>query len=127
MTKTINETQLRKIISESIKNILLTEADRHRPGYYAEYAKKTGKKDRHKPGYYKKYNQLHPERLERGYTKGYVDGKYSNGPEVKRGGIYFDSLGRPRSIDPFNNPTFTDAIDMHELMWHDDDWCEDVD
>lgn len=40
-------------------------ADRHKPGYYAEYAKRTGKKDRHRKGYYKEYNMKHPERLER--------------------------------------------------------------
>ena len=37
--------------------------DRHRPGYFKEYAKRTGRKDRHRPGYYKEYNKKHPERI----------------------------------------------------------------
>ena len=40
-------------------------ADRHRKGYYADYAKRTGRKDRHSKGYYRKYNLEHPERLAR--------------------------------------------------------------
>lgn len=39
--------------------------DRHKKGYYAEYAKRTGRKDRHRKGYYREYNIKHPERLER--------------------------------------------------------------
>lgn len=39
--------------------------DRHKKGYYAEYAKRTGRKDRHRRGYYREYNIKHPERLER--------------------------------------------------------------
>lgn len=39
--------------------------DRHSEGYYAAYAKRTGRKDRHRKGYYKEYNKKHPERLER--------------------------------------------------------------
>lgn len=39
--------------------------DRHRKGYYEDYAKRTGKKDRHRKGYYKDYNKKHPERLAR--------------------------------------------------------------
>jgi hypothetical protein len=39
--------------------------DRHRPGYYKEYAKRTGRKDRHRPGYYREYNLKHPERIAR--------------------------------------------------------------
>ena len=39
--------------------------DRHRPGYYSDYANRTGRKDRHRPGYYKEYNRSHPERLAR--------------------------------------------------------------
>ena len=37
--------------------------DRHRPGYYKEYAKRTGRKDRHRKGYYREYNLKHPERI----------------------------------------------------------------
>lgn len=29
--------------------------DRHRPGYYKDYAKRTGRKDRHRKGYYDDY------------------------------------------------------------------------
>lgn len=68
MKNTVTINQLKEMISESIKNALM-EADRHRPGYYAEYAKKRKEQgkpvDRHKPGYYKKYNAAHPERLQR--------------------------------------------------------------
>lgn len=53
--------------------------DRHRPGYYKEYAKRTGRKDRHRKGYYHDYNAAHPERLERGFTKGYANGNFSEG------------------------------------------------
>ena len=31
--------------------------DRHREGYYKEYAERTGKKDRHSTDYYKKYRE----------------------------------------------------------------------
>ena len=31
--------------------------DRHREGYYKEYAERTGKKDRHSADYYKKYRE----------------------------------------------------------------------
>lgn len=119
-------------------------ADRHRPGYYDEYRKKKKEAekpdelhnpehmkkkkkksgDRHKPGYYHKYNQEHPERLERGFTKGYIDGKVSNGPKLKvNGNIWFDKLGRPHSYDPYN-PTLSDLLDAKEQEWHDDDWEE---
>lgn len=51
------------------------EMDRHRKGYYAEYAKRTGRKDRHRRGYYRDYNKAHPERLERvGVTVRSLDG-----------------------------------------------------
>ena len=105
--------------------------DRHREGYYKEYAERTGKKDRHSADYYKKYrerkklekkaassstavssdnsssdtssisntetekkakankkdkrayyreyNRKHPERLNRGFTKGCVNGNVSEG------------------------------------------------
>lgn len=162
MKSTITANQLKEMIFESIKKALM-ESDRHRPGYYAEYAKKRKERgesadrhrpgyyaeyarkkkedeepselpnlthikkksnDRHKPGYYHKYNQEHPERLERGFTKGYIDGKVSNGPEIKQNGnIWYDELGRPHSND-FFNPTMTDMIDDRMSDWHDDDWEE---
>ena len=89
-----------------------------------EATKKIVEADRHKPGYYSKYNAEHPERLERGFTKGYIDGKVSNGPEVKQNGnIWYDELGRPHSND-FYNPTMTDMLDDKMSQWHDDDWVE---
>ena len=96
-------------------------ADRHRPGYYKEYnakRKAAGKStDRHRKHYYRDYNKAHPERLNRGFTKGYIDGCVNNGP-----------IERELSYDPFLDPqSFSELIDAHEAIWHDDDWCEDVD
>jgi hypothetical protein len=84
------------------------------------------KGDRHKKGYYHKYNKEHPERLERGFTKGYIGGKVSNGVKEKENTtIRYDELGRAHSRD-FYNPTLTDMINQREYgTWHDDDWCED--
>ena len=137
------ENELISSISKSLKTIL-NEEDRHRPGYYKEYwAKKKAEKEAKKENnqdvssnqkkvkkdrreYYRKYNMAHPERLERGYTKGYKNGNYSEGPEVKsRNDIYFDELGRARSKDPYN-PTLTDLLDAKEKQWHDDDWYEGI-
>ena len=88
------------------------------------------KGDRHSKGYHTNYNKAHKSRLERGFTKGYINGKVSNG--LKRtsgirgnGGYSVDSLGRVYSND-FYNPTLTDMINQREYgTWHDDDWCED--
>ena len=84
------------------------------------------KGDRHKKGYYHKYNKEHPERLERGFTKGYIGGKVSNGVKEKENTtIWYDELGRAHSRDLYN-PTLSDMIDQREYgTWHDDDWCED--
>lgn len=86
------------------------------------------KKDRHRKGYYKEYNKKHPERLNRGFTKGYNNGNVSDGVKPKsNGNIWYDQLGRPHSRD-FFNPTLTDVLDYKcNSEWHDDDWCEDVD
>ena len=83
------------------------------------------KGDRHKKGYYRKYNKEHPNRLERGFTKGYINGNVSEGRKVKsNGSVVFDALGRAYSND-FFNPTLTDMINQREYgTWHDDDWCE---
>ena len=93
--------------------------------------KKSKKKDRHRKGYYHDYNQAHPERLERGFTKGYVNGNVSEGLktpqpnypdgciEVLGDGYYIDRMGWKRHIDPI-----TDALTIKEQEWHDDDWCE---
>ena len=40
-----------------IQNIMGETKDRHRKGYYKEYAERTGKKDRHSADYYKKYRE----------------------------------------------------------------------
>lgn len=144
----ITESDLHQIIKESIIRTL-EEADRHRPGYYKERwekqkaekqsdaEKKTKsqkqsakpQKDRHRPGYYHDYNQTHPERLNRGFTKGYNNGNVSNGPKEKERvwlnkalGIYiigYDELGRPITNNPFG-----DMLRNKETEWHDDDWNE---
>ena len=135
-----------------IQNIMGETKDRHRKGYYKEYAERTGKKDRHSADYYKKYrerknlekesaqfstavssansssnsssvsntetekkakakkkdslayyreyNKKHPERLNRGFTKGYVNGNVSEGVINQSYGhgiriLGYDELGRP--------------------------------
>ena len=149
--------------------------DRHREGYYKEYAERTGRKDRHSADYYKKYrerkklekeaeasssadsstdsstisntetkkkakvkkkdrrayyreyNKKHPERLNRGYTKGCVNGNASEG-EIYGFDVFgihilgYDELGRPITNDPFG-----DMIRNKMMEWHDDDWCEEPD
>ena len=147
--------------------------DRHREGYYKEYAERTGKKDRHSADYYKKYrerkklekeasssvdsvsdssvvsntetnkkakakkkdrrayyreyNKKHPERLNRGYAKGCVNGNASEG-EIYGFDVFgihilgYDELGRPITNDPFG-----DMIRNKMMEWHDDDWCEEPD
>lgn len=82
------------------------------------------KGDRHSKGYYTNYNNEHPERLDRGFTKGYNNGNVSDGPECKRkGGYVYDNLGRAYSLDPWN-PTMTQMLNERLSMWHDDDWQE---
>lgn len=126
--------------------------DRHREGYWKErWAKQKAakqaesekgtdtsekpqkqsskpKKDRHRKGYYHDYNQAHPERLNRGFTKGYKNGNVSDGIKDDRIwlnktlGIYikgFDELGRPITNDPFG-----DLLRNKETEFHDDDWDE---
>ena len=84
------------------------------------------KGDRHSKGYYTNYNNEHPERLDRGFTKGYNNGNISDGVKEKRNtNIWYDALGRPHSND-FFNPTFSDLLDYKcNVEWHDDDWCEE--
>lgn len=87
-----------------------------------KYWNKNG--DRHSKGYYTNYNKEHPERLNRGYTKGYVNGNVNDGPECKqKGGYVYDNLGRAYSLDPWN-PTMTQMLNERLSMWHDDDWEE---
>lgn len=127
--------------------------DRHREGYWkerwekqkaakqAEAEKNAGapqkpqkqaskpKKDRHRKGYYHDYNQAHPERLNRGFTKGYRNGNVSDGLDIKKDeriwldpDTYikgYDELGRPITNNPFG-----DMLRNKEMEWHDDDWDE---
>ena len=87
-----------------------------------EYHNKKQKGKRTK--YFREYNKRNPERLERGFTKGYVNGNVSEGKKVKKNGMYvFDALGRAYSRD-FYNPTMTQMINERLSMWHDDDWEE---
>jgi len=127
--------------------------DRHREGYWKErWAKQNAakqaesekdadtsekpqkqaskpQKDRHRKGYYHDYNQAHPERLNRGFTKGYKNGNVSDGVDIKNDEkiwldpdtyiVGYDELGRPIT----NNP-LSDLLRNKEMEWHDDDWDE---
>ena len=127
--------------------------DRHREGYWkerwakqkaakeAENEKNTDaapkpkkqankpQKDRHRKGYYHDYNQTHPERLDRGFTKGYKNGNVSDGRVNDKGigteifpGVHikgYDELGRP-----ITNSPLSDMLRNKEMEWHDDDWDE---
>ena len=87
---------------------------------------------RKRSGYFKNYNKEHPERLDRGFTKGYNNGNVSDGKKVEKRvwlnealGIYiigYDEIGRP-----ITNSPLSDMLRNKEMEWHDDDWCEDVD
>lgn len=76
------------------------------------------KKDRR--AYYREYNKKHPERLNRGYTKGYVNGNVSEGKIKKE---------RKRTwYDRMFNPTLSELLyDKIFVEWHDDDWEESCD
>lgn len=88
---------------------------------------KAKKKDRR--AYYRKYNKEHPERLDRGFTKGFNNGNVSDGriqddgvgkeifPGVRILG--WDEFGMPITNDPLG-----DLLRNKEAQWHDDDWCE---
>lgn len=157
---------LNRIITEEITKVL-KENDRHRDGYYDEYAERTGKKDRHSPdyyrkyrkkkklekqnaekdgeeqptqqkpskpkktkgkkdrrAYYRKYNQEHPERLNRGFTKGYNNGNVSDGKVQDTDFLGRRILGYDEFGMPITNDSFGDMIRNHEMIWHDDDWEE---
>ena len=78
--------------------------------------------------YYRKYNQEHLERLNIVFIKGYVNGNVNDGPIQPN----TDLLGRHiLSYDEFGMPVTNDQLgDMirnHEMIWHDDDWCEEPD
>ena len=149
-TNKLAESYIDKVVKESVRKTL-KEADRHREGYWkerwqkqkatkqAEAEKNAGapakpqkqaskpKKDRHRKGYYHEYNQAHPERLNRGFTKGYKNGNVNDGPKVKKRVwldpdtyiIGYDELGRP-----ITNHPLSDMLRNKEMEWHDDDWCE---
>ena len=94
-----------------------------------QQTEKPKKQDRHRKGYYHDYNQAHPERLDRGFTKGYNNGNISDGVKEKKRkwlnktlGIYiigYDEIGRPITNDPLG-----DMLRNKEMEWHDDDWEE---
>ena len=145
--------EIDKIVSESDRHkegYFKNKLDRHREGYWKERwakqkaAKETEKqndvnspknkpskpqKDRHRKGYYHDYNQAHPERLNRGFTKGYNNGNVSDGVKQKKRqwlnktlGIYiigYDEMGMPITNNPLG-----DMIRNREALWHDDDWEE---
>lgn len=145
--------EIDKIVSESDRHkegYFKNKPDRHREGYWKERwakqkaAKETEKqnnanipknkpskpqKDRHRKGYYHDYNQAHPERLNRGFTKGYNNGNVNDGVKQKKRqwlnktlGIYiigYDEMGRPITNNPFG-----DMLRNKEMEWHDDDWDE---
>lgn len=124
--------------------------DRHRHGYWKErWAKQKAKKqaqqsekapatknknknnkkpkDRHRKGYYQEYNKKHPERLNRGFTKGYVNGNVSEGLIVKKRQEIFPGvfiLGWDEFGFPITNNPFGDLLRHKEAQWHDDDWEE---
>ena len=58
------------------------------------------KKDRR--AYYREYNKKHPERLNRGFTKGYVNGNVSDGPIQKK--------SQRTWYDRMFNPTFSELL-----------------
>ena len=152
LEKIIKE-EIDKIVSEADRHregYFKDKPDRHREGYWKErYAKQKAakeiekqnaldkpkkkssklQKDRHRKGYYHDYNQAHPERLNRGFTKGYINGNVSDGVKEKKRnylnkalGIYiigYDELGRP-----ITNNHFSDMLRNKEMEWHDDDWNE---
>jgi len=128
MPKSINISQsnLQNLIAESMVEVL-SEAKPQ-----IKQKSKPSKKDRHRPGYYRDYNKAHPERLDRGFTKGYNNGCVSDGRVYDNGigleirpGVYirgYDELGLPITNDPLG-----DMIRNREMQWHDDDWCEGCD
>ena len=89
--------------------------------------KKKAKAKKDRRAYYREYNKKHPERLNRGYTKGCVNGNASEG-EIYGFDAFgirilgYDELGRPITNDPFG-----DMLRNKEMEWHDDDWCEEPD
>ena len=89
-------------------------------------AKTKKKKDRR--AHYMVYNKKQPERLDRGFTKGYVNGNVNDGEINHTDKIYsmrileYDELGRP-----ITNYPLSDMLRNKEMEWYDDDWCEEPD
>lgn len=147
---------VQKVVTESDRHrpdYFKDKPDRHREGYWKErWAKQKAankaetenntdtpskpqkhaskpQKDRHRKGYYHDYNQAHPERLNRGFTKGYRNGNVSDGLEIKKDKriwldpstyiVGYDELGRPVTNNPLG-----DMLRNKEMEWHDDDWDE---
>ena len=70
--------------------------------------------NRHKDKkYYRKYNMSHPERLDRGFTKGYNNGNVSDG------------ITEIHNTNNVLNKTLSELL-YHKCFveWHDDDWEE---
>ena len=72
--------------------------------------------------YYREYNKKHPERLNRGYTKGYKNGN------VRDGRIEEAKVKKRTWYDRMFKPTFSELLyDKVFVEWHDDDWEESSD
>lgn len=104
------------------------KTDRHREGYWKErWANTTKKQKRSRKQYFHDYNQAHPERLNRGYTKGYKNGNVADGLKDDDR-IWIDPgeyiIGWDEFGFPITNNPFGDMIRHHEAGFHDDDWCE---
>ena len=90
------------------------------------YFSKDGKINRKE--YYRKYNQEHPERLNKWFTKGYINGNindgtiYPNTDFLGRRILGYDEFGMPVTNGQFGN-----MIKNYEMIWYDDDWCEEPD
>jgi len=123
-------------IKQAVRKSINEAKDRHREGYWKErWAKQKAEKekkiangedvpkekDRHRKGYYREYNKKHPERLNRGYTKGYINGNVNDGLDIPDNYVIgYDEFGRP-----ITNHPLSDMLRNKEMEWHDDDWCED--
>ena len=100
----------------------------HRPIQIRKKTRNQRQKKKDRRAYYREYNKKHPERLNRGFTKGYVNGNVSDGAINTSNEIYgmrilgYDEIGRP-----ITNCPLSDLLRNKEMEWHDDDWCEEPD
>lgn len=119
----INENSLVSLIKESIFK-QLKEGDRHRPGYYAEYARKRkaeGKPaDRHRPGYYQEYAKTHPEwAAKHPELLGNNDIESTKEPKPKKKKV----KKTKRYYMPCHIPYFDeDDYEAVDRIWNDDIW-----